>query len=94
MFHWRDGWYFSRTGADIVVIEHHVYGTEKNELGQLMYTIDVKIAIPGSEWASIVAAVSATGETSETYWKALAFHNDKVYDPHVDESGAYQQFKE
>lgn len=30
--------------------------------------------IPPSEWASIVASVSATGETSESYQKALNYH--------------------
>ncbi len=77
MFHWKDGWFFSRTGADSVVIEHRVYGTEKNELGELMYTYDVKVLIDANSWASIISSVSAGGEVDGRFYTALAFHNSK-----------------
>lgn len=75
MFHWRDGWHFGRNGDGSVTFEHRVYGTEKNELGELMYTFDAKGNIPAAEWASIVASMSALGEEGGRWQKALDFHN-------------------
>ncbi len=68
MFHWQHGWYFSRQSDGTV----YVYkGSEKaaDDLPKLPL-----LAIPAAEWCSIVAAVSATGETAETYQAAVALH--------------------
>lgn len=78
MFHWRDGWFFGRTPDGSVLFEHRVYGTEKNELGELMYTIDVKENVPSDSWCSIIASVSVNGETAETFQTARKFHNDPL----------------
>lgn len=77
MFHWKDGWYFSRQDNGSVTMEHRVYEDEFNELGQRMYHYNAKVNIPAAEWASIVAAVSISGETAQSYQDALTFHNGK-----------------
>ena len=76
MFHAKDGWFFARgyNNGD-VLIEHRVYGEEKNSLGEAMYTIDAKVNMTADAWASIVSNVSAMGETRETWFAARAFHN-------------------
>lgn len=75
MFHWKDGWWFWRNENGSVSFEHRTY--EKGADGKYTekYTIDAKNNIPASEWASIVAAVSHRGETSESYQEAVAFHD-------------------
>lgn len=78
MFHWKDGWFFWRQPDGSVSFEHRVYGSEKNELGELMYTIDAKDNIPPDSWCSIIASVSINGETSETFQSARKFHNDPL----------------
>ena len=75
MFHSKDGWHWRRNENGSVSVEHHVYGTEKNELGELMYTIDVKENIDADSWASIVASVSASGEAGGRWFTAREFHD-------------------
>lgn len=75
MFHWQNGWFFWRNDNGSVSFEHRVYGTEKNDLGELMYTIDAKENVPAPEWASIVASVSAGDEVGGRWQQALDFHN-------------------
>lgn len=75
MFHAKDGWFFGRNDDGSVIIEHHVYGTEKNELGELMYTIDAKERFDADTWASIVASVSAGGEQDRRFYPAREFHD-------------------
>ena len=60
--HWRDGHFFQRT-----------------KLGAVLVTLpdSQQKVIPPNEWASIVASVSATGESSETLEKALALHDGR-----------------
>lgn len=74
MFHSSDNWFWSRNPNGTVVIEHRVLGTEKNELGELMYIIDVKLPIDGYIWCSIIASVSPEGETEQKWIDAKAFH--------------------
>jgi len=59
-FHWRDGWYFSRTESGDVMIEP---GT------------DHEVIVPAAEWASIVASVTPKGDTAETYGDAVRLHD-------------------
>ena len=65
--HWRDGWYFIRASDGAVVIEKH-------PKGRIEAVPEIAVQIPPGEWASIVASVSAQGETAETYQQILAFH--------------------
>ncbi len=59
-FHARDGWYFQRQDDGSVKISAAVSRSTET------------LTIPPNEWASIVAAVSAQGETAETYQAALS----------------------
>ena|SRR5260221_225558 len=71
-FHWRGGLYFRRliTG-EVVISDWRPILTNE---GERKWTgLDVA-TIDADSWASIVASVSATGETSETYHDAQAFH--------------------
>lgn len=47
-------------------------GTGLNEVETIKL---MTLAIPAAEWASIIAAVSAAGETSGQYQNAQLFHN-------------------
>jgi hypothetical protein len=66
-FHWNEGMYFKRTADGAVEITQTQGGGQSEE-------VEWQRTIPPSEWASIVASVSAAGETGETYRAALAFH--------------------
>jgi hypothetical protein len=59
-FHARDGWYFERQEDGSVKLSAAV--------GRSTETL----TLPANEWASVVAAVCAEGETSETYQRALS----------------------
>jgi hypothetical protein len=65
-YHWHDGITFERqpNGDVHVTIPNHRY----------VNSTEVWV-IPAAEWASIIAAVSAAGETAEQYRAAEAFHN-------------------
>ena len=66
-YHWRDGWFFSRESNGFVSIK--APGGDD---------IEARIAvIPVDEWASIIASVSASGETAETFKLAQLFHGSK-----------------
>ena len=58
-FHHNDGWYFSRREDGTVVISA---------------PDGVRHEIDGYSWASIVAAVSASGEDTQSYYAAHRFH--------------------
>lgn len=59
-FHWKNGWYFKRLSDATVGI--------RNEDQNIL------LIIPANEWASIVCAVSALGETGERWNEAQDFH--------------------
>jgi hypothetical protein len=65
-FHANDGWYFERQPDGSVKISAAV-----NRCAET-------ITLPPAEWASVVTAVSAQGETSETYQAALRLHGQDV----------------
>ena len=50
-------------------------GTGLNEVEVIKL---MTLAIPAAEWASIIAPVSAIGETSEQYADALSFHGELI----------------
>jgi hypothetical protein len=59
--HSHDGWYWSRTPDGGV---------------EISTAVDPRVThrLPSSSWASIVAHVSAAGETGDTYRAAFKFH--------------------
>lgn len=64
-FHWKDNWYFERRDNGVVRIYH---------LGELGIA-DADIEIDADSWASIMASVSAQGETAESFQEARNFHH-------------------
>jgi hypothetical protein len=67
VFHHKDGWYFGRLHDGSVLIQKR--GLDG---GILEHVIDV------DSWASIVAAVSVSGETRESWQLARVFHIDDL----------------
>lgn len=65
-FHAHDGWYFERVDDDHSVKICAAVGRSAET-----------ITLTAAEWASVIAAVSAQGETSETYQAALNLHAPK-----------------
>lgn len=61
--HWNDGWHFKRVEGGHVQVTRLAPGHEA-----------LQFRIPPLEWASIVAAVSPKGESSETWQQAALFH--------------------
>ena len=59
-FHYRDGLYFERLEDGSVRITRN--------LGHICWDID------RDSWASIIAHVSAGGETADTFQEAMLFH--------------------
>jgi len=79
-FHWKGGLYFFRMkcGCVAIVLErlsHRAGGTfglpDRLEANWLRQIVGV---IPTMQWASIVASMSAGGETAERWEAATAFH--------------------
>ncbi len=73
-FHWRDLMFWKRLDDGSVRIRLFA----RRSSGKVMPGDDEEPVrewiVPPSEWASIVAAVSYQGETSDTYRTALNFH--------------------
>lgn len=65
-FHWRNHTFFKRDDEGCVEVR---FIEQYNNSPQIKTW-----RIPPAEWASIVASVSGTGETSESYREALKFH--------------------
>lgn len=70
--HWRDGWHFGRgfDGSVFVEKRRDVPAAEGTEV------VEFTAVIPASEWASIVAAVSAKGEDAITFGMAKELHGE------------------
>lgn len=77
-FHWRDNIYWKRLGDGSVRIAF--FGTRAS--GEVLDGDDDEpvreLIIPPNEWASIVAAVSAGGETPEKYRSVSVLHGVKA----------------
>lgn len=69
MYHWRDGWYFNReTDGSVTVLK-------REQVAHDRLALRLPVArIPASEWASIVAAVSKSGDTGEQFRRAEELH--------------------
>jgi hypothetical protein len=74
-FHWKDNWWFDRLQDGTVMIVH--YGKPGDMPNGVMP--DFSLAIPDGDWASIIASVSHTGETSGRWSEALEFHNGEKF---------------
>lgn len=68
MFHVKEGLYFERTTYGGVHIT-------KRSTAHPESPIEMDMIINDSEWASIMASVSARNETGETYREAMEFHH-------------------
>jgi len=66
-FHWKNNWYFERLYDGSVRIYHEDPAT-KGEEG------DVCIDIDPDSWVSIMASVSAQGDTAESFQEARNLH--------------------
>lgn len=62
-FHLREGFHFERVGDGDVRITYAPKGE-----------IVAQITVPENEWASVVASVSANGETAGTWQSARGYH--------------------
>ena len=69
-FHFKDGWYFKRLEDGSVLIYHE----EPISRAECAALIDAQIEIDPGSWASIIASVSARGDTAETFREAVKFH--------------------
>ena len=67
-FHYKDGWYFERLEDGAVKISYPGGWIDDKTQDEEYLIID-----PAS-WASIVASVSKLGDVTETFQKAIAFH--------------------
>ena len=79
-FHSKDGFFFERIDKDgSVRISKWLSGVssagraDQTSCDVLAYSV----TLAPSEWASVVASVSAKGETSDTWNAALQFHDEK-----------------
>lgn len=66
-FHAHSGWYFRRSDAGTVTVE-------VTETMQVDAPLQVAATFDADTWASIVAAVSAGGETGDQWRQARDFH--------------------
>jgi len=83
-FHWKDGLMFKRNGPFVQIM--HWYRDESlpidaDNRAAGPWCADVLAVIPDAEWASIIATVSASGETAENYEAAKAFHGEAPQRP-------------
>lgn len=67
MFHLTDGWYFERLPEGKVRIL-------KRESAHDKAPIVAEVVVDGPGWCSIIASMSAEGETSHKYDEAVEFH--------------------
>lgn len=71
MFHARQGLFFQREPDGAVRVTKTVDG-QPPAISWVNVVCDVALA--EHEWASVVASVSKTGETTERWQQALTFH--------------------
>lgn len=76
MFHANNGLYFERKQDGSVVVSHWLHGAAN--AGRVdQATVDVldrQWTLTASEWASVMANVSARGESGATHTEATLFH--------------------
>ena len=77
-FHSNNGLYFERQEDGSVVVEHWLHGAANAGRADqaTVNVLDRRWKMTAAEWASVVASVSAQGETGETHRQALDFHGE------------------
>ena len=81
MFHWNDNMYFGRHydgGVRILKFSAPLNQGEWPKVTESYHDVNVilDVTIPASQWASIVASVSKSGEQDGRYYKAEKFHQE------------------
>jgi hypothetical protein len=73
VFHWKNGWYWSRLSDGSVEVRNHgnFEGGDPNHTNGDGRTT---LTISPSEWASIVCSVSIEGETDVRWEQVQRFH--------------------
>ncbi len=78
LFHVKDGLYFQRVFPHHVIVIKTTGKPPENYRGPAYGEEDsstiIKVEMTECEWASVIASMSATGETSAKYLEALKFH--------------------
>lgn len=77
MFHAKDGWCFSRKENGDVLIAHYPMGNPMADPDQSILA-DCAVTIPMTVWASVVAHMSAAGDTPDSWGAALLFHTTQT----------------
>jgi len=81
MFHWRDNLFFERLdkgAVHIVKLKEEAMRRPHRPYEQTQYRkedVIFEATIPDMEWASIIASVSAFGESDGGWDRALSFHH-------------------
>ncbi len=79
-FHAQDGWFFRRNSDGSVTIAlvspphgamFLVDGADDNAIDSAA----VRVTLPSTSWASVMASVSAKGETADRFTEAARFHD-------------------
>ena len=74
-YHQGNGWFFGRRDDGAIVIEYHRIGrSETGSAGHPLGQMVAHLTILETEWASILAHVSAGADLAATYQRALALH--------------------
>ena len=80
MFHLRNGFFFQRLDDGSVRIRYaqpvidELGNPAPSVGGGYFQAIIAQVTVPENEWASVLASVSAAGETSETWQAARDYH--------------------
>lgn len=77
MFHWTDNLYFGRRAdgsVRIIKLATTPADFPKADEDSTPAPALLDVTIPAAEWASIIVAVSATGESGEKYRRAVELH--------------------
>lgn len=81
MFHARDNLFFQRyQDGSVRILKLTLNATMTfNDVAQAKipaHLIELDMTLDKNAWASIAASMSARGETGDTFYAALAFHQD------------------
>lgn len=67
MFHYKDGWFFTRQNDGSVLLECR---DKMQPDGEVL----TSLKIDADSWCSVIASMSDTGETHEKWLEARKFH--------------------
>jgi len=88
-FHLRDGVHFERGTQGAVTISKRVPVMAERGIpaGHQFFITLWSLTVPENEWASVLASMSARGETADTWHEAVQFHG-KAAPPPVEPDAA------